>query len=266
MGPWRLIERRGKGGNGQVWEVENTADGSRAALKVLHRQSPDKYERFKREVRTLRDLAGFGGVLPLLDSHVPDKADPADEAWYVMPLAKPIAESLREASLPTVVAAIAEIAVTLERLVSEGIHHRDIKPSNLYEYEGRFVVGDFGIVKRDEFEDEPLTQEGVYIGPAYFLPSEAFLYPDDCTPEAVDVYCLAMTLWVLATGHRYPPRSPIIEGDFYALTRRLSTPPSGTAELDAILAGATSTDPDLRPRLSAFVDQLQRWRSEVAVP
>jgi serine/threonine protein kinase len=72
-------------------------------------------------------------------------------------LLKPIKRALASAPLSETVSAIAHIGDTLDRLVKRGIHHRDIKPSNLYKFEGHFVVGDFGIVKRLDLEQEPVT-------------------------------------------------------------------------------------------------------------
>lgn len=260
LGEWRLVKPKGKGGNGEVWEVVHSASGNQAALKALSKVTAERYARFRREVETLEDLRGFPGILPVLDSNLPDQPTArARVAWYVMPLAEPIRSALRGSSLSGVASAVAEIGDVLDRLLSLGIHHRDIKPSNLYRYDGHFPVGDFGIVKRLDFEEQPLTQEGTYVGPAYFLPSEAYLFPDDCSPEAIDVYCLAMTLWVLATGMPYPPRSPIISGDFYSLTRILTEPPNGTKALDAILARATAGDPERRPTLKTFVKDLLDW-------
>jgi serine/threonine protein kinase len=87
LGRWRLVKPEGPGSNGEVWEVDHVEDERRAALKTLRRVTAERYERFRREVATLEDLRGFEGVLPLLDSNLPESQEPGSVAWYVMPIA-----------------------------------------------------------------------------------------------------------------------------------------------------------------------------------
>jgi hypothetical protein len=84
-----------------------------------------------------------------------------------MPVATPIAESLAARPLPAVVAAVAAIAATLTRLQDEfDIAHRNIKPGNLYELDGEWLIGDFGLIAVPGAES--LTTDGRQVGPANY--------------------------------------------------------------------------------------------------
>jgi hypothetical protein len=113
------------------------------------------------------------------------------------------------------------------------------------------------LIKRPRAAGQVITADGRRPGPYAFLPSEAFLNtnPDD---EKIDVYCLAMTLWVLSTGEAVPPRHPIQPGGHYSLGKRRQEQ-RHIGELDEILAKATDADPTTRPNMAQFAAALQHW-------
>jgi hypothetical protein len=260
LGEWRLVEPLGRGGNGQVWRVENVTSGEQAAIKVLDTRNADseRYARFRGEVETLEELKGSElAILPLLDYSLPEEIRDTP-AWYVMPLAQPLAEVFAERPVPQLVEAMAGIAETLAQLASLGLYHRDVKPDNLYVREGRPEVGDFGLIKRPRATARAVTGEGKRPGPYAFMPSEAFLRPDDADDEPIDVYCLAMSLWAIAAGELEPPRHPIEPGGHYGLAK-LQPGQRHIDELDEILAGATAADPAARPRMAELAAAFERW-------
>lgn len=81
---------------------------------------------------------------------------------YVMPLANSLrsitdnyaklqqtaipATTYRDEILPQNVKGFIMLANTLEKIHALGYVHRDIKPDNLYVWNGRYCIGDFGIV------------------------------------------------------------------------------------------------------------------------
>lgn len=151
FGAWVLEEVLGQGGNATVWRATRTGDASPLALKVINETKVEResYRRFVREVTFLRDQGTGPGVLPILDAYLPDSPSKRDRAWLAMPIATPISIALAERPLSEVVQAVAVLASTLTRLHGEKIAHRDIKPGNLYELDGEFVIGDFGLVAID---------------------------------------------------------------------------------------------------------------------
>ena len=193
VGPWTLGDPLGRGGNATVWNAAKD-DGSAVALKILNTTKADResYKRFVQEVGFLRQHSADNGVLPLLDSHLPERPSSRDRAWLAMPVATPIRAALDGAPLDLVVTAVAEIAATLARLAVDGIGHRDIKPGNLYRFDGRWLVGDFGLVAAPNMDE--LTREGQALGPAHFTAYEMILDPVNADPLPADVYSLGLVL------------------------------------------------------------------------
>jgi serine/threonine protein kinase len=256
FGSWTLRRFIDKGGNGQVWEVEGD-DGQAAALKILSRFGGDAYPRFKREVEIVSGLdANRYAILPILEASIPARPTRSRPPWYVMPLATPMGESLKGATLVQKVGATRQIAGTLGALarLDPPVHHRDVKPANLFNHRGLFVIGDFGLARRPT--DEDLSGDRA-VGPWRHLPSEVFVGDVEPDPERVDVHCLALCLWQFATGRSDPPRGAISAGGQYDLTRYTDEDYAG--QLSVIIAGATSENPQSRPTLAAFADQLGSW-------
>jgi hypothetical protein len=78
------------------------------------------------EVRVVEALGEFPGVLPIIQSHVPDDPQEDDRPWYAMPIAERADVALSGAALQAVVGAVARFANILARLHALDHHHRDI--------------------------------------------------------------------------------------------------------------------------------------------
>lgn len=149
VGPWTLGDRLGRGGNASVWRATRPGSAAVVALKLINTTKVERepYQRFVREIEFLRDHQDIPGLLPLLGAHLPDQPDKTNQPWLAMPIATPIATALEGRPLADVVGAIAAIAYTLAQLQRDfGIAHRDIKPGNLYELDGKWLIGDFGLI------------------------------------------------------------------------------------------------------------------------
>ena len=71
IGPWTLVQELGSGGNGEVWEA--TRDGETRALKLLKKLKGEPLDRFLREVKTQLACTDDPGVLPIVDSYLPEQ-------------------------------------------------------------------------------------------------------------------------------------------------------------------------------------------------
>jgi len=258
FGDWVTIgeERLGGGGNGEVWRAE-ADDGRTGAIKILStrrgREGRYRLARFKDEISFLVAHPDLPGILPLLDSRISDDLD--EPSWYVMPIAKPIREALgRDPEPGVVVAAVAEIAGTLESLAAEGVAHRDIKPDNLFELGGRWVVGDFGLVTYPE--KNPRTEHGRRLGPIDYMAPEMRQDADRAAPGPADVWALAKTLWVLLTGQPLPlPGTHRPVDVAQALQERITF--RFAAELDLLLERATQIEPGQRISMAEMARELR---------
>lgn len=256
---WVLIRVLGRGGSSQVWAARDGA-GREIALKI----QKSYVERFREEIKLYRRLGDRPGILPLIDWHLPDRADrSAGPAWIAMEIGTPITAYLGAApSLVDVVEAIKSYAKTLTTLAAERIHHRDIKPGNLYWAKNEYVLGDFGIA---DFPDKAgLTVEGKKVGPANYLAPEMIEYSGDTESGPADVYSLAKTLWAIAAGRTYPPPGEL-RRDRPELQLRMHVEDRRAFMLEALLERATAHNPSMRPTMRGFAEELRWWgETEVA--
>ena len=248
----------GGSANSSVWEAHR--DTEVAALKILRVRGRGgaRYARFRSEVAFLRTMAPPEGVLPLIDSHLPEAATDADPPWLATPVAQEIATALGpEPSVRAAVTAVRDVAGTLAVLAGQAIAHRDIKPQNLFERDGKWLVGDFGLVTYPS--KEPITKPNVKLGPAHFVADEMVREPDVADPHPADVFSLAKTLWVLCVpGQQYPPSgqqrldvAPATLGHWVSAPR--------IEQLDLLIEHATDHNPHQRPSMREFADELGAW-------
>jgi serine/threonine protein kinase len=181
-----------------------------------------------------------------------------------MPVAIPIADALEGKPLADVVGAVAAIAETLARLQSEtGIAHRDIKPGNLYELQGSWLIGDFGLIAVPDAQS--LTAEGRQVGPAHYTAYEMVLDASTAEPHPADVYSLGKTFWVLSTGQTWPP-----EGHQPVGTRGFEIgdfrPHPRAAALDQEVDLMTRLHPEERPSKEQVARDLAAWSDLAAAP
>jgi serine/threonine-protein kinase len=279
MGSYRLIERLGKGGMGEVWRATHRLLARPAAIKLLRPslgEGPDgemALRRFEREAQVTSQLrsphtvelwdfgmAGDGRfyyVMELLDGldldtlvkrHGPV---PAERAIYLL---RQICQSLAEAE-------------------GHGLVHRDIKPANVlvcrYGGEHDFVkVLDFGIVKvtHRASPDSVVTQENVLRGTPAFIAPEQVLSRDDIDSRA-DIYSVGcVAYWLLTSDLVFRGDTPIAVMMHHAHTApvpvsqrtELPIPP----QLDQLILSCLEKDPARRPQSAR---ELSRRLGEIPV-
>jgi serine/threonine protein kinase len=256
IGPYSLEREIGKGGNGKVFRAR-AASGSEVAIKVLRsdrRKWNEPLKRFQSEIALLTQLRGTSGVMPILDSGETD-----GRPWFAMPIAIPLREALRGASLGDIVGAFVVFAGTLAKLGEQGIYHRDIKPENLFCLPSKdWIIGDFGIHKGPE--NPELTKDGRRIGPALYCAQEMLDYRQEEDHSRADVFSLAKTLWVIATGQRLPLQGQHPEGFRGAWLENYRTE-ANTAPLDKLLIRATALLSKDRITMKQFEEELGAWSS-----
>jgi serine/threonine protein kinase len=219
LGSYRLVERIGRGGMGEVWKAEHQLFARPAAIKLiaghamLEGSSRIAEERFRREAEAAAGLRS-PHTIQLYDFGITRDR----RLYYVMELLDGSdLESLVSRYGPQPPARVACILRQACRSLAEahagGLVHRDIKPANLHigriglEYD--FVkVLDFGLVKGDRRglrEDVRLTAPESLSGtPAYMAPEMAAGEPVDAR---ADLYALGCVGYFLVTG------SLVFDGD-----------------------------------------------------
>lgn len=193
---YQKLRELGKGGNAKVYLVKRFDRSEEYALKTLNTRGAEKQSRFIDEIHVMRDnYATIEGILPVFDYSEAD-------FWYTMPVAEPVMNYIERnrSSIKSIVLYSISLCDTLIELHRRGISHRDIKPSNIYFYEGRFYLGDFGLV---DFSDNTsgLTKENKGLGAIFTIAPEMKRNPKNADGEKADVFSFAKTMWMFLTGN-----------------------------------------------------------------
>lgn len=157
FGPYRIIRLLGRGGMGEVYEVEHRDLHTKHALKLINPEiinRPDTKERFTREARVMARLRHSNIV------HVDDFGELDDRIWLRMGLLEgwsyqgaqytSLQDLMRkQEALPEelVKRLIGQILDGLGIAHDSGAVHRDLKPANLLlDGQGTVKITDFGLV------------------------------------------------------------------------------------------------------------------------
>ena len=274
MGSYRLVERIGQGGMGEVWRAEHRLLAREAAIKLIARgkgseSSTIVRQRFEREARVIAALQSPHTVT-LFDYGVTDEG----QLYYVMELLHGFdLEELvtRFGPLPPARAAylLAQMCASLEEAHAAGLTHRDIKPRNVFV--GRLgtecdfaKVLDFGLVKSAGREDEmQLTNPAATTGtPAYLAPEMAM---GGAVDARADLYSLGCTGYWLLTGQLVFPNKTATA---MLMDHVRATPeaPSSRSEsavpaaFDELILQCLAKDPAERPRSAGELRRrLEAW-------
>jgi eukaryotic-like serine/threonine-protein kinase len=189
LGPYRIEGKLGEGGMGEVFRAVDTRLGRAVAIKILHEQFG---ERFEREARAISSL-NHPNVCTLYD---------VGPNYFVMELVEgeTIAARLKNGPLPvrTALAYSLQIASALAEAHDKGIIHRDLKPGNVMIAKSGVKVLDFGLAKTSG--DETLTETRAVMGtPAYMAPEQREGKPADARS---DIYSFGCVLYEMVTGSR----------------------------------------------------------------
>ncbi len=253
LGSWTLVERIDGGGSGVVWRASKAGSPDRA-IKILHKMDATSFARFKAEVEALALAKDIPGIIPMMESHLPD--DPAaGHRWFAMPLARSF-DSLVSGKGPIeVVREFVQLAQTLSDLHQREIYHRDIKPRNLLALDGRLCFSDFGLVKFPKRGDITLPRRDV--GPKFTMAPEMRRNAVNAKGGPADVYSFSKTLWIALTGQPLAFDGQYSAETYLGLQRFLQG--VYTTTLDELITECTDNDPSARPPIPAVVARLNEW-------
>ena len=204
---YRVGERLGAGGMGEVYLAEDVRLGRPVALKFLPpalKADPDSRARLLNEARAASLLRSPNIAVTY------DIGDYAGSDFIVMEYVEGELLSKRVAGGPLPIREVVEVGVqvsdALEEAHGRGIIHRDIKSANLIRTErGLVKVLDFGLAKfvtsnpQDGFVTQPqVTIAGMVVGTiSYMAPEQALGRAVD---NRADLFSLGVVLYELATG------------------------------------------------------------------
>ena len=209
IGPYRLLEKIGEGGMGEVYLADQTSPvRRRVALKLikLGMDTKEVVARFESERQALA-LLNHPNIAHVFDAGV----SPEGRPYFAMEFVQGV--SIRDycdrerLAIPDRLRLFIQACEGVQHAHQKGIIHRDLKPSNILValLDGKPVpkIIDFGIAKATSqklTESTLHTAVGHLIGtPAYMSPEQADLSLLDIDTRT-DVYSLGAVLYELLTG------------------------------------------------------------------
>jgi serine/threonine protein kinase/WD40 repeat protein len=269
VGRYKLLEKLGEGGFGEVWMAEQREPVKRrVALKIikLGMDSRQVVARFEAERQALA-MMDHANIARIFDADITDTGRP----YFVMELVRgiKITEYCDQNQLPTRERLNLFILVcqAIQHAHQKGIIHRDIKPSNILVtlHDGVPVpkIIDFGIAKatQQELTEKTLfTQFQQFIGtPAYISPEQAEMSGLDIDTRA-DIYSLGVLLYELLVGQTPFDAKEMMQGGLDALRQiiREKEPLRPSTKLNTLSGEArTTTGKRRQTEVSKLVHQLQ---------
>jgi serine/threonine-protein kinase len=278
LGSYRLIERLGQGGMGEVWRASHQLLSREAAIKLIRPQSvlglgaeesKRMIRRFELEAQATASLSS-AHTIDLFDFGISDDGT----FYYIMELLEGFDLDLlvrRFGPLPPsrVVHLMTQVCESLEEAHENDLIHRDVKPANIYVCRSGvrrdFIkVLDFGLVAHRSTvmpTDLRLTLPQHVIGTPTFMAPEVALGQE--VDGRSDLYSLGCVIYWLVTGRQVFEGSSVLE----VATKHVSAqpdPPSRHSlgeiprELDALILRCLEKSPDRRPSTAREIERLLR--------
>ena len=256
----------GRGGSAHVVRTFSRATGEDVALKIFHHLTADDARRFQQEVRSaqrltspyiIRTYSAFPrGSLAWIEMELVDGGDLRSEL-------ERCAGEERKVALDDGLAVAQALAAALATAHEADVVHRDVKPANvLLPRSGRPVakLGDFGISRI--LGATRVTATGLMTGTPQFVAPE--VAAGEAARPASDVYSLALTLFLVFSGNRFPfPVADDASAAQWLRTHREAPAwplrrlcPDLPPALEKLVADGLAKDPADRPSAAEMLDRL----------
>lgn len=276
VGDFRLVERIGQGGMGEVWKAEQRSLQRHVALKFIRpdRISDQSEALFDREARAGGRLNHPGVVSVYATGQDGDLhwiaqelvADPCSLAQFLTTIKEE--GDLPAGYLRRVATFVYELCDALQVAHEANVVHRDLKPSNiLITPDDHPKVTDFGLARL--MDEEALSGSyGVLGTPVYMSPEQA-AGESKLIDHRTDVYSLGSVLFEMITLRRP------FEGETAQVLKKIQSedppdPRSVRAEVPADLAGIVLKALEKRPSdryatMREFGEDLRRFLNDEPV-
>ncbi len=259
LGPYEIVELRGKGGMGEVYRARDTRLGRDVAVKVLPSSlSKDATfkRRFEREAKTISQLQ-HPNICTLYDVGSENGLD-----YLVMEYleGETLEDRLKKGALPIKEAlrVAGEIAEAIEAAHRRAVVHRDLKPGNVMLTVTGAKVVDFGLARgsadREVVDTEATTMAAAITEEGHIFGTMPYMAPEQLQGGQVDaradIWALGCIVHELVSGSR--PFSGDSQADLIAsILRSDPDPPSrhqplSPPRLDWIVSRCLDKNPDRR--------------------
>src|SRR5215213_2030125 len=259
---YRILEKLGAGGMGEVYLAEDMKLGRKVAIKILSEEfttNKDRLHRFEQEASAASNL-NHPNILTIHEVGTDEgRHYIATEFIDGVTLRRKLAATHLET--PEILDIAVQVASALEEAHAAGIVHRDVKPDNIMVRRNGYVkVLDFGLAKLTETIDRSPsdgeaatrvlvhTDAGVVMGTSHYMsPEQARGKPVDARS---DIWSLGVVIYEMIAG-RTPFEGETSTDVIVAITQKEPPPlarfaPNVPAELDWIVMKALRKDRDER--------------------
>jgi len=276
LGSYRLIERLGYGGMGEVWRASHQLLARHAAIKFIRpesfmgmsaEESRRLIRRFELEARTTASLSSAHTV-ELYDFGVSDDGT----FYYIMELLEGLDLDLLvrrfgPLSPARVVHLMTQVCESLGEAHEKGLIHRDVKPANIYVCRSGlrrdFIkVLDFGLVAH---HGPPAPSDQRLTLPEYAIGTPAYMAPEVARGQELDgrsdLYGLGCVAYWLITGRQVFEGSTVLD----VVSKHVNVEPDPPSrhcpgdvprDLDALILRCLEKTPDRRPASAREVARL----------
>jgi serine/threonine protein kinase len=213
---YRILEKLGAGGMGEVYLAEDTILGRRVALKLLpaeHTRDPERLRRFRLEAKAASAL-NHPNILTVHELGEADGRQFIATEFVEGETLRTILSRDRQMTAAQSIDLAVQTASALAAAHDAGIVHRDLKPENIMiRRDGYVKVLDFGLAKLTESETAENVQSGA-ITAAPPLRTEAgvllgtapYLSPEQAAGRKVDgrsdIFSFGAVLYEMVSGQR----------------------------------------------------------------
>ena len=238
---WRLVQRLGEGGMGEVYAADPLETGTRVAVKILRPEyltEPNVLSRFLEEATTCMRLI-HPNIVRMLECTSAEDGSP----YLVMELLEGVplgayTQNGGRVPMAQAVPILQGILAGLAAAHAQGIVHRDLKPDNVFltrSTDGTFVVKvlDFGIAKVMDAAGGmgSRTRTGMLLGtPAYMSPEQIKNARD--VDQRADLWSAGVMFYEMLTGRVAFPAPT----EYARLAAVLASEPEPLERIDASLA------------------------------
>ena len=209
---YKIIEKLGAGGQGEVYLAEDSRLDRKVALKILPQHLSDRAdlrERFEREARavsslnhphicTLYDIGEQDGIHYLVMEHLEGETLAAKLEKGALPLEQTLQYAI-------------QIADALDKAHRQGVVHRDLKPGNIMLVKSGAKLLDFGLAKLQATEtptnlsslpteQASLTAEGTILGTLQYMAPEQLEGKE--ADSRTDIFAFGAVVYEMVTGKK----------------------------------------------------------------
>jgi serine/threonine protein kinase/ABC-type transport system substrate-binding protein len=271
---YRIVEKIGEGGMGEVYKAEDLKLGRQVAVKLLPSGSHADHNAKSRFIQEARAASALNHP-NIVTIHSIEQANGFDFIVMEYVEGKTLRSLIENGSLEVskLLDIGAEVADALFVAHSAGFIHRDIKPSNiLVTARGQAKILDFGLAKAvgiadkavsGEFTVSQLTKAGMILG------TVSYMSPEQTRGESLDfrtdIFSLGAVLYEAATG-KAPFNGPSILSILHEIATIEPPSPSTISQnvpqgLDSIIQRALAKNKEQRYSSAAeFAEALRSLR------